>query len=106
MTDKLLNYCLISDRDILHKLGKIFNFKNKIIIRQEVSISMKQPNCTAKEFCVIKERSPVRILDAPYKKIILKSIIMNLNYFKDKHKYSLIEFLQKYEKMFDGTLGK
>ena len=31
---------------------------------------------------------------------------MNLNYLKDKHKNSVLEFLQKYEKIFDGTLGK
>ena len=31
---------------------------------------------------------------------------MNLNYLKDKHRNSLLELLQKYEKMFDGTLGK
>ena len=31
---------------------------------------------------------------------------MNLNYLKDKHKKSLLELLQKYENMFDGTLGK
>ena len=29
LTDKSLNYDLILDRDILHKLGIIFNFKNK-----------------------------------------------------------------------------
>ena len=31
---------------------------------------------------------------------------MNLNYLKDKHENSLIELLQKYEEIFDGTLGK
>ena len=31
---------------------------------------------------------------------------MNLNYVKDEHKNSLLELLPKYEKMFDGTLGK
>ena len=31
---------------------------------------------------------------------------MNLNYVKDKHKNPLLELLQKYEKKFDGTLGK
>ena len=47
-------------RDILHKLGIIFNFENKNITWKEVSISMKPPNCTAKEFFVIKESHPVR----------------------------------------------
>ena len=31
---------------------------------------------------------------------------MNLNYLKGKHKNSLLELLQKYEKMFDRTIGK
>ena len=31
---------------------------------------------------------------------------MNLKFWKDKHENSLLELLQKYEKKFDGTLGK
>ena len=31
---------------------------------------------------------------------------MSLNYFKVKYNNSLLELLQKYEKMFDGTWGK
>ena len=45
LTDKSLNYNLILGRDILHELGIIFNFKNKTITWQEVSILMKLPNC-------------------------------------------------------------
>ena len=63
---------------------------------------------------MIKESCPVRnrtkkidqILDAEYKKINLKSINMSLNHLKVKHKNSLSELLQKYEKMFDETLSK
>ena len=52
---------------------------------------MKPPNCTAKKILVIKGSRPVKnetkriklILDAEYKKINI-SIIMNLNYLKDK----------------------
>ena len=47
LTDNLLNHDLILGRDILHVLGIIFNFENKTITWQEVSISMKPPNCTA-----------------------------------------------------------
>ena len=105
MTDKVLNYVLILGKDILHKLGIIFNFKNKTITSQEVSISMRPPNWTAKEFFVTKESRSLwnvtkrikLILDAEYKKINLKSIIRNWNYFKDKHRNSLLELLQKYE---------
>ena len=53
---------------------------------------MKPPNCTAKAFFVIKESRPVKnatkrikqVLDVEYKKFKLKSIIMNLNYLKEK----------------------
>ena len=105
MIDKLLNYDLILSRDILHKLGIIFNFENKTITWQEVSISVKPPNCAAKEFFVIKESCPIRnatkriklILDAEYKKINLKLIVISLNYLKNKHKNSLLELLQKWD---------
>ena len=73
----LLYYDLILGRDILHELGIIYNFENKTISWQEVSISMKPPNCRVKEFFVIKESRPIRIatkrikqiLDVEYKKI-------------------------------------
>ena len=55
---------------------------------------MKPPNCTAKEFFVIKESRPVQnetkrikqIFDAEYKKINLTTIVMNLYYFMVKLK--------------------
>ena len=31
---------------------------------------------------------------------------MNLNCLKEKHENSLLELIQKYEKMFEGTLRK
>ena len=51
-------------------------------------ISMKPPNCMAKEFFVIKERPPIKnttktkkmILDVEYKTINLNKIAMILNY--------------------------
>ena len=46
------------------------------------------------------------LLETEYNKVNLKTTIMSLNYLKVKHKNSLLELLQKYEKMFDGTLGK
>ena len=55
LTDKALNYDSILGRVILYDLGMILNFENKTISWQEVSISTKPPNCTAKEFFVIKE---------------------------------------------------
>ena len=67
----------------------------------------------AKELFIFKESCPIRnankrikqILDAEYKKINLKSIVMSLNYLKDKHKNCSLELLQTYEEIFDGILG-
>ena len=93
LTNKLSNYNLILGRDLLHQLDIIFNFRNKTINWQEVSISMKPSNCTANKFFVIKESLPVgnvtkRIkqnLDAEYKKINLKMIVLSLNYLEVKY---------------------
>ena len=103
-TDNLLNYDLILDRDILHKLGIVFNFKNNTVTWQEVSIPMKPPNKTVNKYLVIKENLPVQlvtkrikqILNTKHKKNDLKSIVMDLNYFKDKYKKSLLNSIQKY----------
>ena len=70
---------------------------------------MKPPNCTAKKLFVIKESRPVRNTMKKIKQSLdadLKSIVITSNYWKVKHKNSLLEFLQKYEKIFDGTFGK
>ena len=91
MTNKLLNYNFILGRNILNKLGIIFNFKNQTITWQEVLISVKPPNCTAKQFFEIKEIIPVRnatktikqILYAKYKKIKMNPLVMTLKYAKD-----------------------
>ena len=71
---------------------------------------MKPPNCTAKELFAIKEShsfvTRIKQKNAEYKKINLKSTILNLNYLKDRDKNSLLELLLKHENMFDGTFGK
>ena len=69
---------------------------------------MKPPNYTAKVFIVIKESQSIKnatkrikqILDATWRKIDLKSVVMNLNYLKVKHKKSLLELLQNNEIFF------
>ena len=40
------------------------------------------------------------------KKLTFTSIVMNLNYLKDKHKNFLFKLLQKREDMTYGTFGK
>ena len=70
LTDNFSNCNLFMDKDILHKLVIIFNFENKTITWQEVWISMKPLNGSAKEFFVIKESQPVQNTSKRIKEII------------------------------------
>ena len=97
LTNKLLNYNLILGRDILHELGIIFYVETKTITWQEVSISMKPPNCTTKEFFVIKKSWTVWNGTARMKH--------EFKLFKGFTWKFLFELLQKYEKMFYRILG-
>ena len=71
---------------------------NKIL---KIKLSPGKKLGSKKAYFIIKESRPVRnaterikqMLDAEYRKINLKSIIMNLNHFKNKHKNSLLELL-------------
>ena len=57
-------------RNILHEQGMIFNFKNKTITCQEVSISIEAPNSMTKEFFVIKESYPLQKVTKRIKQIL------------------------------------
>ena len=46
-----------------------------------------------------------KILDAKYEKANLKQVIKKLNYLTKVEQKGLLKLLQKYETMFDGTLG-
>ena len=62
LTNKLLNYCLILGRDILCKLGIIFNFKNKTItyhLARNFNFN-ESTKLYAKDFFVIRESCTVR----------------------------------------------
>ena len=54
-TYKSLNYDLILGKDELYELVIILNFATKTITQQQVDISIKPPNYTAKDFFVIKK---------------------------------------------------
>ena len=74
---------------------------------------MKLPTYIANEFFVKKNylvhtttTQNEQIFNAECKKIKLKTIVMSLNCLKVNYKNFLLELLQKYKKMFDGTLRK
>ena len=59
LIDKLSNSNLILGRDMIHEPGIIFTFEHKSTTWQEVSTSLKSPDCTTNKFFIIKESRPV-----------------------------------------------
>ena len=74
---------------------------------------MKPRDCEIKSHFAIAESNSVkeatgrikRILDAKYEKANLKQVIKKLNYLTKVEQKGLLNLLQKYETMFNGTLG-
>ena len=99
LTDKSLNYDLILGRDILHKLGIIFNPKNNLIRSFNLNETTK---LYGKCFLHNQRKTAIRkatkrteqILDAEYKKINLKGDY-NLKIFQGQTKNFLIRITSK-----------
>ena len=70
LIDNLLNQDLIIGGNALHKPGIILIFKNKTTTWQEVSISMKPPECTSKDVFVIEESCLVKNVTKRIKQIL------------------------------------
>ena len=113
VTSQESTYDIILGRDLLRSLGLNFNFKENTITWEHVSIDMKPRDCEIKSHFAIAESNSVkeatgrikRILDAKYEKANLKQVIKKLNYLTKVEQKGLLKLLQKYETMFDGTLG-
>ena len=74
---------------------------------------MKPAHSSTKTHFAISDSSRVasetkrikKILDAKYKKADLDKVVKALAYLNDSKQNKLLNLLQKYKKMFDGTLG-
>ena len=47
----------------------------------------------------------IQIIDAKYEKVDLRAITENCTHLSDPDKQKLLELLQEFEELFDGTLG-
>ena len=79
----------------------------------DVTINMKNSTCTKEDSFHVEEEQFVssendriaKILDVKYKPANLKEITNNLPHLENSQKEQLHVLLQKYNKLFDGTLG-
>ena len=115
-------YDLILGTKTLNKLGVILNFKDKTITMDDVTLPMyhsihlskhlmarmakqnyslsPEPNSTA-----VATKRMVEILDAKYEKADLPAICKACVHLTTKQQKQLLTLLQKFEELFDGTLG-
>jgi hypothetical protein len=113
-------YDMIIVRDLLGELGIILDFNDKnvtwdtdtiplkdggILNSQnaltEVHLSANQP-----QSLVNKLSRSTKILDAEYKLAILEDVIQMCKNLNTEEQHQLLKLLQKYEHLFDGTLGQ
>jgi transposase InsO family protein len=113
-------YGMIIGRDLLGKLGIILNFSDQTVTWDTDTIPMKdrgslntqkaiteiyltanEPQSLLNEF----SRS-TKILDAEYKPADLEEVIKTCENLGEEEQHQLLQVLQKYEHLFDGTLGE
>ena len=106
---------MIMGRDLLEELGIIIDFHNRKLAWDGEEIEMPgQENIS----CIIPRRTheeptsvqgltsrAARILDAKYEATNSRRIVKGCTHLDSEKKYALQSLLEKYEKLFDGTLG-
>jgi len=113
-------YDMIIGRDLLGELGIILNFNDHTVTWDTDTIPMKdrgtlntqdallevylasnEPKSLVDEF----SRS-TKILDAEYKPAVLEDVTQMCTNLNTEEQHQLLKLLQKYEHLFDGTLGE
>ena len=111
---------MIIGRDLLGKLGIILNFNDKTVtwdtdtipmkdrgtlnsqkVITEIYLAANEPQSLVDEF----SRS-TKILDAEYKPAVLEEVTKTCENLNEEEQRQLLQVLQKYEHLFDGTLGE
>ena len=117
--DDTLGYDMIIGRDLLTDLGIIIDFKDGYVIWDGIKSPMKQhhsvgtkevaytlyENTTEPEIIKSSNERVSRILDACYQKADLASLVCQVKTLNKVEQLKLLNVLEKYKDLFDGTLG-
>jgi hypothetical protein len=113
-------YDMIIGRDLVGEMGIILDFNDKTVTWDTDTILMKdrgilnsqnaltEVHLSANEpqSLVNKLSRSTKILDAEYKPAILEDVIQMCENLNAEEQHQLLKLLQKYEHLFDGTLGE
>jgi RNase H-like domain found in reverse transcriptase/Reverse transcriptase (RNA-dependent DNA polymerase)/Integrase zinc binding domain len=110
----LSGYDLVIGRDLLGELGIVLDFQGNKIIWGDGEIPMKPRNSTPETSYHIEDPSPLageadrlsRINDAKYSKADLPEVVAAAKGLNIEQQQKLLTLLQKFEPLFDGTLGE
>ena len=113
VTDHLGGYDMVLGRDLLHELGIKLSFDTKSVEWQNVSIPMKVPDCRVEQHMHIQDSRSIQdatnrikqIIEAKYEPANLPNVVSECVHLQPTEKQLLLQLLQKYKSLFDGTLG-
>jgi hypothetical protein len=105
---------MIIGRDILQGLGMKFDFTNLAVEWDGTTIPMQDVDSLTNEACHIQDPDAVAeatdcvkaILNAKYEKADLAEVAQSATHLSETERQELHQFLNKYEDLFDGSLGK
>ena len=111
LTDNLGAYDMIIGRDLLEFLGIDVRFSTLTLEWDGVELPFKNVDDTIEEAYHVDEPDMVKdsikkILDADYNAADLDEVCKEQVHLNDEEQNKLLELLNKYEDLFDGTLGK
>ena len=114
MTSDLGAYDAIMGRDLMEFLGIDIRFSTQTVEWDHAEMPFKSGDATVEEAYHIDEPEVVtnasdrlkKILDAKYEAADLRQICDEQEELEDDEKERLFELLDKYQSLFDGTLGK
>ena len=105
---------MIIGRDILQGLGIKFDFSDLTIEWDAVTVPMRDANSVQEDAFYVHEPEAISeatqciksILDAKYEKDNLQEVAATATHLSTAEQHKLHSLLNKYEDLFDGSLGK
>ncbi len=113
VTKSLGSYDMIIGHDILEELGIDLRFSDLTVNWDGHSCPFKDGDATIEDSYFVADPQSIAdatdrlkgILDAKYEKADLEEVVQEATYLSQEEQQKLLRLLQRYETLFDGTLG-
>ena len=113
LTQDLGRYDMIIGQDLMNELGIDILYSKRTVEWDGMTIPLKEIDAKVETAYYIRDSFQLdeseaikKILDAKYEAADLKDVVKDQDHLKEEEQQKLLTLLQKYEILFDGTLGK